>query len=233
LGGQRLHASCQGLVEPPIAGGPCHVRHLKLQIRAQDVRLIGAPRRPSRDHHNPHEHPEVELAFSLDHAEWLAERLHLLLRQDRLEHFPYLVTGHGRSLRAVSSYRRLLVSVQQARRACSSLRVKPPSSTISGDLGLSGHLWDAVQQRVLCHIRCEVYSGSPSVGRLCFTLSIPQHKFPWLASESILEKYPVVLEASRPPSECKGASNDSASTTNRIKAASGAPLRTARPRDRA
>ena len=93
--GQRLHEPFQGLVEPPIEGGPRHVGHLKLQIRAQDVRLVGPTRRPRRDHHRAHEHPKVQLALSLDHAALLAETVDLLLRQYRLEDLPHLVTCHG------------------------------------------------------------------------------------------------------------------------------------------
>jgi len=80
------------------------MRHLKFQVRAQHIGLIGAPWRPGRDHHAAHEHPEVELALSLNHTELLAERLDLLLGQYRLEDLPYFVTGHGFSPHAVPSH---------------------------------------------------------------------------------------------------------------------------------
>ena len=99
--------------------------HLTLQIRAQDIRLIGAAGRPGRDHHGPHEHPEVQLALPLDHAELLAEAVDFLLGQHVLEDLPHLVTGHGLPLHAVFSWLVLLSSLRRGSRACGSPRVKP------------------------------------------------------------------------------------------------------------
>jgi hypothetical protein len=76
--GQAFHELLQGNVEPPVEGGPRHMRHLKLYGRAQDVLLLGSPRRPRRDHRGSHEHPEVQLALSRTDAELLAELVDLL-----------------------------------------------------------------------------------------------------------------------------------------------------------
>lgn len=76
--GQGGHEPFERLVEPPLEGGTRHAGDFTLQIRAQRIRLVGTAWRPGRDYHSPHEHPEVQLALSRDHAERLAEAADLL-----------------------------------------------------------------------------------------------------------------------------------------------------------
>src|SRR5882724_2807025 len=140
--GKHLHALFQGLIEPPIEGGTRHMGHLTLQIGAQDVRLISPTRRPGRDHHRPHEHPQVQFALSLHHAELLAEAVDLLLWQDRLEDLPHLITGHGLALHAIPSFRMRSLLLRRASRARNSPRVKLHKSPFPQALGLSGHVWN-------------------------------------------------------------------------------------------
>jgi hypothetical protein len=122
--GQGFHALLQANVEPPVAGGPRHVWHLTLQVRAQDIRLVGSPRCPRRDHQRPHEHPEVQLALSLNDAKLLAEPVDLLPGPHRLEDLSHLVTRHGLVLRSVLACRLRLMSCWRASRARTTPSVK-------------------------------------------------------------------------------------------------------------
>jgi hypothetical protein len=95
---QGLHEPFEGLVEPPIEGGPCHPGYFKLQIGPQDICLVGPAWRPSRDDHGPDEHPEVQFALPLDDTERLTQAVNLILGQHLLEHLAYFISGHIRSL---------------------------------------------------------------------------------------------------------------------------------------
>jgi len=128
--GQGFHELFQGHVAPPLEGGSRHVGHLTLQIRAQDIRLVGSPRCPRRDHHGPHAHPEVQLALSRNDAKRCAEPVKLLLGQHRLEDLPYLITCHGLALRSVSSYPVMQIPLQKASKACGGFSVKRPSIAV-------------------------------------------------------------------------------------------------------
>ena len=91
---QGRHTLLEGHIEPPIERGARDPWHFTLQVGAQDIRLIGAARRPRRNDHRPHQRPKVQLALPLDHPALLAQTINLLLRQHRLEHGPHVVACH-------------------------------------------------------------------------------------------------------------------------------------------
>jgi hypothetical protein len=95
--GQGLHELFERLVEPPIERRARDAWHLGLQVGAQDVCLIGTARRPRRDDHRPHQHPDLQLALPLDHATLLTQAYNLLLREQLLKHRAYVVACHGLS----------------------------------------------------------------------------------------------------------------------------------------
>jgi len=94
---QDCHEPFEGLVEPPIESRAGHFGHLKLEIRPQDVCLVGPTRCPGREHHRPHQHPQMQLTLPLDHAELHAQAIDFLLRQDRLNHLLYVLSRHVHS----------------------------------------------------------------------------------------------------------------------------------------
>ena len=102
-GRQGRPAPFQRRIEPPIAGGPSDRRHLTLQRRTQDIRRIGAPWGPGREHQRPHEHPPLQPALALDDPEGRAQAVDLPLGHHRLQHVPHLVAGHGLALRSAAS----------------------------------------------------------------------------------------------------------------------------------
>ena len=75
---QGRHEPFEGRIEPPVEGQPCDWWHLTLQVGPQDVGLIGPARRSRRDHHGPDQHPQVQCAWSLDHATLHAEAVVLI-----------------------------------------------------------------------------------------------------------------------------------------------------------
>jgi hypothetical protein len=143
--GQGRHAPIQELIEPPLEGGACPVRHLTFHVRAQDIRLIRAARGPGRKHHGAYEHPPVPLARSLDDTELLAEPGDLLLGPRRLEHLPHLITGHGLPRRSGPSSPLLPMPRRRMRSACRSSKVQRALIAVSPDPGFSGHIWGAAR----------------------------------------------------------------------------------------
>lgn len=83
MGGQHFQKLFQGLIKLSREGGTSHIRHLNLQIGAQDVHLQGATQRPGGDHHSLHEHRQVQFAIVLHHTKLLAEAGDLLRQAHR------------------------------------------------------------------------------------------------------------------------------------------------------
>jgi hypothetical protein len=114
--------------------------HLTLQIGAQDIRLLGPTRRPGRDHHRPHEQPQVQFAPSRHHAARLAEAVDRLLWPSRLEDLAPRITSHGLALDAIPACLLRSRLLRRARRARNRPRVKRHRSPFPQALGLSGHV---------------------------------------------------------------------------------------------
>jgi hypothetical protein len=107
---QSRHEAFEGLSEPPLEGRPCDRWHLTLQVGPQDVGLIGPARRSRRDDYGPDQHPQVQLAWPLDHATRHAEAVDLISGQHGFEHAAYILSCHAPSLRYLLSFYGLLLN---------------------------------------------------------------------------------------------------------------------------
>jgi hypothetical protein len=120
--GQRRHAPLEGHLEPPIASGTRDVGHLTLQIRAQNVRLIGTP------------------GVS---AETIMARMNI----PRFSLRCHSITLHGLSLRSVPSCPVLLMPLRRASRVGGRFSVMRPSIGSPGILTEKAIFWTRYRER--------------------------------------------------------------------------------------